>query len=74
MPPGDASNASLPTAEGVTPAVAAEELWLAAYSRTPTPEELQYVENYVVNAADKRLALEDVFWSVLNSKEFVFNH
>lgn len=64
----------LATAEGATPSVAAEELWLAAYSRTPTPEELQYIENYIANAADKRLALEDVFWSVLNSKEFVFNH
>jgi hypothetical protein len=49
-------------------------VWLAAYSRTPTTDELSYVENYLNTAADKKTALEDVMWSVLNSKEFVFNH
>ena len=24
--------------------------------------------------AEKRLALEDLFWSLLSSKEFLFNH
>lgn len=56
------------------PAQIAEEVWLAAYSRKPTPEELAQVENYYTAAADKKLALEDIMWSVLNSKEFVFNH
>jgi hypothetical protein len=58
----------------VTPTHAVEELWLAAYSRKPTDQERQFTETYLANAADKRAALEDVFWSVLNSKEFVFNH
>ncbi|MCC6798145.1 MAG: DUF1549 domain-containing protein [Candidatus Hydrogenedentes bacterium] len=58
----------------LTPAQMAEDVWLAAYSRTPTTDELSYVENYLNTAADKKTALEDVMWSVLNSKEFVFNH
>ncbi|MCC6697276.1 MAG: DUF1549 domain-containing protein [Candidatus Hydrogenedentes bacterium] len=58
----------------VAPADAIRELWMAAYSRPPTPEEQAQVEPYLAGAADKRLALEDTFWSVLNSKEFVFNH
>jgi hypothetical protein len=53
---------------------AIHELWLAAYSRPPTDAEKQQVETYVASAEDKRLALEDTFWSVLNSKEFIFNH
>ena len=63
-----ASNADLP------PAKKAEEVWLAALSRMPTTDEQSYVENYLNAAADKKTALEDVMWSVLNSKEFVFNH
>ncbi|NUM55795.1 MAG: DUF1549 domain-containing protein [Candidatus Hydrogenedentes bacterium] len=58
----------------LTPAQMAEDIWLAAYSRTPTTDEQAYVENYVNTAADKKVAIEDVMWSVLNSKEFVFNH
>ena len=51
-----------------------EELYLAAYARPPKPEEAQKLVEYVAAAEDKRLALEDAYWSVLNSKEFVFNH
>lgn len=58
----------------LTPGQMAEDIWLAAYSRTPTTDEQAYVENYINTAADKKVAIEDVMWSVLNSKEFVFNH
>lgn len=80
---GDTVQAALKAKEGrleqlvtaETPiADAINELWIAAYSRPPTDTEKQQVETYVASAADKRLALEDTFWSVLNSKEFIFNH
>ncbi|MBI2424321.1 MAG: DUF1553 domain-containing protein [Candidatus Hydrogenedentes bacterium] len=64
---------TLLAAETPTPQVI-EELYLAAMSRPPTPEEAQHLEAYVASQPDRRLALEDTFWSILNSKEFVFNH
>ena len=51
-----------------------EELYLAAYSRSPSAEETARALAYVDGGEDRRQALEDVYWSVLNSKEFVFNH
>ena len=32
------------------------------------------LEEVVANEQDKKRALEDIFWAVLNSREFVFNH
>ncbi len=55
------------------PAEAVEHLYLAALSRRPSDTELSDLAGYVESAEDRRLAMEDVFWSVLNSKEFVFN-
>ena len=49
-------------------------MYLAALSRTPSQEEFTQINDYVTKAADRRLALEDAFWSLLNSKEFMFNH
>jgi hypothetical protein len=51
-----------------------DKLYMAAVSRIPTEEEKATLNTYVGNAENKREALEDVFWSMLNSKEFIFNH
>lgn len=50
------------------------QLYVAALSRTPSPEEFEKINAYVTASADQRAALEDTFWSLLNSKEFMFNH
>ena len=53
-----------------------EELYLSALSRYPTDSELAQILA-VVNeapAAEHRTVLEDVFWAVLSSREFLFNH
>ncbi len=60
-------------AETPTPEIV-DKLFLAAVSRTPTEEEKAKLTEYVDTAEDRRMALEDAFWSVLNSKEFIFNH
>jgi hypothetical protein len=53
----------------------AEELYFAAFSRKPTPEELAVASKTIALAGDKRKdAIEDVLWAMLNSAEFVFNH
>lgn len=51
-----------------------DELYIAAYSRKPTDTERVALLKAVSEAEDRRKALEDVFWAVLNSKEFVFSH
>jgi hypothetical protein len=54
-----------------------ETLFLTALSRRPTPEEMEKFTSYVDRGGpngDKKKALADIFWVVLNSPEFLFNH
>ena len=50
-----------------------EELYLTAYSRLPTPEELKRTLPKIEKAENKQQALEDVMWAILNTREFMFN-
>lgn len=58
-------------ASGKTSAQIVEELYLAALSRFPTPEEATSMGSYIDRASNRRGALEDLLWALLNSKEFV---
>lgn len=52
-------------------------LFLTALARRPTPEELEKFSSYVERGGakgDRKQALADVFWVLLNSPEFLFNH
>jgi hypothetical protein len=52
-------------------------LFLAAFARQPDPEELVTFASHVDRggaAGDRKKALADVFWVLLNSPEFLFNH
>ena len=60
--------------EKLTDEQAIEELYLAALGRLPTPEELGKSVIYVAGGPNRQQSLEDVLWSLLNSKEFLFNH
>jgi hypothetical protein len=54
---------------------AVEEVYWAALSRAPTPDELAAGESMVTSAGDEQFAaLQDLAWAILNSKEFVFRH
>ncbi|MHC4877267.1 MAG: DUF1549 domain-containing protein [Planctomycetota bacterium] len=50
------------------------ELYIRCLARKPTDQEMASLEEVVANEQDKKRALEDIFWAVLNSREFVFNH
>lgn len=51
------------------------ELYLAAFSRFPTPEELSMASRaFAAPEATRQTATEDILWALLNTAEFVFNH
>ena len=49
-------------------------LYLAALARQPSTEEMTASKTHIAAQADRRQALEDVGWAILNSKEFLFQH
>ena len=51
-----------------------EELYLATLSRFPEPVERDLARTAIARAGDPKRGLEDVFWALLNSKEFLYNH
>jgi hypothetical protein len=58
-----------------TPDQVVDELYLRCLSRSPTPAELAKLSEAISAAGpDREAALNDVFWALLNSKEFIFNH
>ena len=50
------------------------EIYLRCIARKPTEKELETLLADVESQEKKNAALEDIFWAVLNSREFVFNH
>ena len=57
-----------------TPEQALERLYVRCLSRFPTDEEKKELLATVGSAPDSKQGLEEVFWAILNSREFVFNH
>jgi hypothetical protein len=54
-----------------------EHLYLTCLTRPPTPEETKNLMSAYAEATDpkhQQEALNDIFWAILNSKEFIFNH
>jgi len=50
------------------------DLYLAALCRNPREIELKKARDYIAARQDRAAALEDIAWSVLNLREFVFRH
>lgn len=52
-----------------------EHLFLASLSRKPTGRELTAIQKILTNSKDKpAAALEDIWWALLNSNEFILDH
>jgi hypothetical protein len=60
--------------EKKTPAQIIEHLYVRCLSRAPKPDELKNLLAIVDTAKDKQQALNDLFWAIMNSREFMFNH
>ena len=59
---------------GLGPDEVVENLYLRALCRPPTSEELAHWTAVLSQAKTLREAAEDLFWALLNSREFAFNH
>jgi mono/diheme cytochrome c family protein len=52
-----------------------ENLYLRVFGRPPKDKEWAAIQQSIAETPDNRqAALEDLFWALLNSKEFYFNH
>lgn len=60
--------------QGQTPAQVIESLYIRALGRKPVADEQEKLLALVAAAENPQAGLEDVFWAVLNSREFLFNH
>jgi len=58
------------------PAKLVDEAWLRALSRKPTDAERKSFEEMIAQAPpeEKRQIVEDMYWSLLTSREFLFRH
>jgi hypothetical protein len=60
---------STKTSEEIT-----RELYFAALAREPSATETEAAVKHLKDAADRRQAVEDLGWVLINSKEFLFRH
>jgi hypothetical protein len=61
-------------ASGKSNAEILDELYFTALARPPSPKEKQEWTSYFSRNPDRRKALEDLTWVLINSKEFLFRH
>ena len=60
--------------QGQTPDQIIQNLYLRCLARKPTDEELTKLKEFLTPASKPEEVLNDTFWSLINAKEFVFNH
>ncbi|RCS53995.1 DUF1553 domain-containing protein [Bremerella cremea] len=53
-----------------------DEIYLSCFSRYPTAEKRKELLQFLtpVGSADERASLEDLFWGLMSTREFLFNH
>jgi hypothetical protein len=61
-------------AEKLEPLQIVERLYIATMGRKPTAEEVATFQPLFPAGMDPKPILDDLFWSLLNSREFLFNH
>ncbi|MEZ6047742.1 MAG: DUF1553 domain-containing protein [Planctomycetaceae bacterium] len=61
-------------AEGVSPQDVVTELYIRTLTRKPTDKEIAVLNEQIAAGGNPQQVLEDIFWALLNSREFLFNH
>ena len=63
-------------ADKTPPEKIVEEAYLGSLARFPTEAEKEKILKVLTEAkeSDKRTVVEDIYWAILSSKEFLFNH
>jgi hypothetical protein len=59
---------------GKKPEEIVADLYMRCLSRKPTSDETSNLQKFLAEAKDPEPVLNDMFWALLNSKEFIFNH
>jgi len=59
---------------GKAPPEIIESIYIRSLTRKPTEAEMKNLLEIVAQAENPQAGLDDVFWAVLNSREFLFNH
>jgi len=59
---------------GKKPAEIVDDLYLRCFARKPTADESGKLLSFLKDDKKDEQVLNDVFWALLNSKEFIFNH
>jgi hypothetical protein len=60
-----------------SPAEIIDEAWMLCFSRAPGEKERKEFESLLAGATtatEKREVVEDLYWSLLTSREFLFQH
>ncbi|MAT16357.1 MAG: hypothetical protein CMJ46_13930 [Planctomyces sp.] len=60
--------------EGVSPQDIVTELYIRTLTRQPTDKEIAVLNEQIAAGGNPQQVLEDIFWALLNSREFLFNH
>ena len=61
-------------AEKKSPEEIIDELYVRALTRKPSPKERENLLKAIAADPDKARSLVDVYWAILNTREFMFNH
>jgi hypothetical protein len=58
----------------MTPREVAAELYLRCFGRAPTEQELVKLQEHWGVTEEQPKVYTDIFWALMNAKEFMFNH
>jgi hypothetical protein len=68
----DGSKPHLLSKTNKSPSELVDEIYLAVYARKPDDDERRIAEKSIQQSGNRRQAIEDLYWALMNTPEFVF--